>query len=129
VKRYSSTDKQQGIGLIEAIITVVLVAILTKGAIYVTARASALQSKSRIQEIAITQLRDNLTNGENVCTTAPEITLPNNEVVTAQVQGCSYTTTATINGVVIANVPVPISLSIDSLSMGGQVVVGGTWVE
>ena len=128
MKQYSLTDKQTGTGLIEAMIAVFLVALLSKGAVYLTARASSLQSDSRVQEIAIQQMRDSLTNNENVCTTAPIITLPNNEVVTAAVQGCGVMTTATINGVLISQVPVPISLSVDTPSLGGQVVVGGTWV-
>ena len=128
MKQYSLTDKQTGTGLIEAMIAVFLVALLSKGAVYLTARASSLQSDSRVQEIAIQQMRDSLTNNENVCTTAPIITLPNNEVVTAAVQGCGVMTTATINGVLISQVPVPISLSVDTQSLGGQVVVGGTWV-
>ena len=128
MKQYSLTDKQTGTGLIEAMIAVFLVALLSKGAVYLTARASSLQSDSRVQEIAIQQMRDSLTNNENVCTTAPIITLPNNEVVTAAVQGCGVMTTATINGVLISQVPVPITLSVDTQSLGGQVVVGGTWV-
>lgn len=128
MKQYSLTDKQTGTGLIEAMIAVFLVALLSKGAVYLTARASSLQSDSRVQEIAIQQMRDSLTNNANVCTTAPVITLPNNEVVTAAVQGCGVMTTATINGVLISQVPVPITLSVDTQSLGGQVVVGGTWV-
>ena len=128
MKQYSLTDKQTGTGLIEAMIAVFLVALLSKGAVYLTARASSLQSDSRVQEIAIQQMRDSLTNNANVCTTAPVITLPNNETVTAAVQGCGVMTTATINGEVVSQVPIPISLSVDTQSLGGQVVVGGTWV-
>ena len=76
MKQYSLTDKQTGTGLIEAMIAVFLVALLSKGAVYLTARASSLQSDSRVQEIAIQQMRDSLTNNANVCTTAPVITLP-----------------------------------------------------
>lgn len=129
MKQYSSISRQKGSGLLEAIVVVVLIGLLSKGAIYLTGRASAVQGDSRVQEIALAQLRSILSNSNNICTTTPQVTLPNNETINVEVQGCNATTTATINGVVIADVPVPVSLSVNSDSLGGQVVVGGTWLD
>jgi len=66
-------------------------------------------------------------DGNDLCVNAPNIVLPNNLTITAEVQGCDATTTAKINGMDIVDVPKPIALSVTSQQLGGQVVVGGTW--
>jgi len=129
VKQYSSINKQKGNGLLEAIVAVILVGLLSKGTIYLTGRASAVQGDSRVQEIALSQMRSSLSNSANICSTTPQVTLPNNETINVEVQGCNATTTATIKGVVINDVPMPITLSVNSDSLGGQIVVGGTWFD
>lgn len=129
MKQYSSINKQKGNGLLEAIVAVILVGLLSKGTIYLTGRASAVQGDSRVQEIALSQMRSSLSNSANICSTTPQVTLPNNETINVEVQGCNATTTATIKGVVINDVPMPITLSVNSDSLGGQIVVGGTWFD
>ena len=130
-----STKRQRGTSIVEAIITLVLVAILASGAIFVSSKSAAQQGEQRVQEIAVSQIRsaliNNGTGGVNICTTTPVIQLPNDVVLSAphiQVQGCNSTITATVNGTNVT-VPEPLRILINHASVGGQMVVGGTWVE
>jgi len=135
VIQYWSIKRQRGTSIVEAIITLVLVAILASGAIFVSSKSAAQQGELRVQEIAVSQIRsaliNNGTGGVDICTTPPIVTLPNGEVLTApyiEVQGCNSTITATVNGADVT-VPEPLRISINHASVGGQMVVGGTWVE
>lgn len=129
-RRQSVFKLQRGDFLLESLIGMVLMAIIGMGVVFVTSRVATSQKDMRLQEIAINQLRAALirngTNNYNVCNTLPVVLLPNSEEVTVEAQGCSTSTTATINGVSV-NVPRPIILSATSTSLG-EIVVGGTWV-
>ena len=141
----TSSKKQQGTSIIEAVIALILVAIISSGAVFLSARASDAQGSIRVQEIAITQLRSALINngngGVDICSVAPTIRLPNNVTLTGpddvQVQGCGGTIIATIEGVSVT-VPEPLRISLcppsatpssacDGELLGGQIVVGGAW--
>jgi len=117
--------------LIEAVIGLILVAIIGQGVVFIASRTATKNGQIRLQEMATNQMRSLLANnkmdGIDLCTTAPTIVLPNNLSIVAQVQGCDATTTATIDGVEVADVPKPIALSVTATQLGGQVVVGGTW--
>ena len=135
MNQFWSIKRQTGTSIVEAIITLVLVAILASGAIFVSSKSAAQQGELRVQEIAVSQIRsaliNNGTGGINICTTPPIVNLPNGVVLAApfiEVQGCGSTITATVNGTSVT-VPEPLRISIDHPSVGGQMVVGGTWVE
>ena len=119
------SNSQRGTSLIEALIAMLLIALVGSGAIHLTNRATASHTDQQLLTIAITQMRSALKTPD-ICTTPPVIQLPNNVSLTAQVQGCS-TTTATVGGVAINNIQTPLTLSVTSDLLGGQVVVGGTW--
>ncbi len=119
--------------MIEALISMVLMSIISLGMVHVTSKASNAQRDSQMQEIVVNQLRAALIKNKmgsvDICSTAPTVQLPNNVTLTASVQGCDGTTTAVINSVTINDVPKPISLSVTSDLIGGQIVVGGTWAS
>jgi len=119
MNHFTSSKKQRGTSIIEAVIALILVAIISSGAVFLSARASDAQ----------------------VCSVAPTIRLPNNVTLTGpddvQVQGCGGTIIATIEGVSVT-VPEPLRISLcppsatpssacDGELLGGQIVVGGAW--
>lgn len=126
MKNSSSINSQRGSGIIEALVAVLLVGLLSQGTLYLTSRASNAQAASRLQEIAVSQLRGDLMTSKDICSNPPSVTLPNGQVVTAEVQGCNTTINAVINSVTVA-VPAPLRLSLTSDAIGGTLVVGGTW--
>lgn len=123
---------QQGDILIESMIGMVLMAIISVGMIHVSSKAAVAQKDMRVQEIVVNQLRAALIRNKmgtwDICTSVPDIQLPNNQTLAVEVQGCNGgTTTATVAGIAIAGVPTPIALSVNDPSVGGRIVVGGTW--
>lgn len=131
MKRCSSISHQKGVSLIEALIAVLLVGLMSQGAVYLTTRATATQTTQQMLNMAVSQLRSRLIENNNICVLAPVIPdavrLPNNVSLTAQVQGCESEATVSIDGINILGVPRPITLRVDSPLLGGEVVVGGTW--
>lgn len=115
----------RGSTLMEALIALILIAILLNGAGYLATRATSSHTDQQLLSIAITQMRASLRN-DDICTTAPVVELPNGNTLPTLAQGCD-TTTATIGGHIITDVPTPLGLSVESDLLGGQVVVGGTW--
>lgn len=129
--RQNGISRQKGVSLIEALIAVLLVGLMSQGAVYLSTRATATQTTQQMLNMAVTQLRSRLIENNNICASAPVIAdavqLPNSVSLSAQVQGCGSDATVNIDGIDIPGVPRPISLSVDSPLLGGQVVVGGTW--
>ena len=133
----SSIRRQNGVSLIEAIISLLLVGLLSQGAVNLTTRATAAHTEQQLLDLTVNQMRSSLISNMDICTTNPIIQLPNNQSVTTSVQGCGSTMTVTIDTVQVNNIPRPITLSInlpefgaqvvDDVLVGGQVVVGGTW--
>ena len=123
--------RQKGVSLIEALIAVLLVGLMSQGAVYLSTRATATQTTQQMLNMAVTQLRSRLIENNDICASAPAIAdavqLPNSVSLTAEIQGCDSEATVSIDGINIPGVPRPISLSVDSPLLGGQVVVGGTW--
>lgn len=141
MKKCLSINQQRGSSLVEAIVALLLLAFVSKGAIYLSSRASAAQGEIRLQEMALVQLRSELIeNGRRtICATdpptTPEIFLPGITLADEiDVRGCDQTITATIlaegepsSSSKDITVPAPIVLSVTHPSIGGQMVVGGTW--
>ncbi len=118
-------DKTRGSAIVEALVSMILVAILLNGAGYLSSRAIASHTDQQLLDMAIAQMRASISN-DDICANAPTVVLPNNVILTTTAQGCDETT-MTIAGHKITNVPTPLGLSVDSDILGGQVVVGGTW--
>lgn len=127
MKLSSSTESQRGSSLVEVFVALLLVSLIGKGAVQLTTKATATFTDLQLLELSVNQLRSSLIMNHDICTNAPVVILPGNISITADVQGCDTTTTATIDGVTVAHIPKPISLSVTSDLLGGQVVVGGTW--
>jgi len=124
-KYYRTSEKQTGSSLIEVLIATALVGIMLHGAATLATRAASTSTDQQQITIAVEQMRTALLDPD-VCTTPPTIVLPEGTVLTAEVQGCN-TTSITIGGATVTNVPSPVRLSVTSRLLGGQVVVGGTW--
>jgi type II secretory pathway pseudopilin PulG len=126
-----SLRTQRGDFLIESLIGMVLMAIIGMGVVFVTSQMSVAKKDMRLQEIAVNQMRalllNNGTRGINICTSTPHVKLPGvpDNDIEVEVIGCS-TTTATIAGVTIADVPKPLFISVKSDALGGEVIVGGS---
>jgi len=133
MKIYTSSKNQRGAFLVEAIVGMVLVALMAQAMLFITSRTSSVQSTLRLQEIAIHQMRSALMRNRSgtidICAGAPTVVLPNNVSLQTESQGCDTTTTAQFTGASVSGVPKPIDLSVESDLLGGQLVVGGTWVE
>lgn len=133
MKQFISIKSQRGDFLVEAVIGLILVAIVGQGMLLIASRTAATQATLRVQEMAVSQMRSalmqNRSGSIDICSTSPVIFLPNSVSITADVQGCDTTSTVIINGASVSGVPKPISLSVTSDQLGGQVVVGGTWID
>lgn len=141
MKRAISTSIKQQTGdfLIESLIGMVLMAIIGMGIVHVSSKAAVAQHDMRLQEIVVNHLRALLIKNRmgtvDICAGVPNLVLPDNQSVAIAAQGCDGggTTTATIRGATIANVPKPISLSVtlrlagQAQDQGTEIVVGGTW--
>lgn len=129
-------DKQRGDFLLEALIGMVLMAIISMGVVYVTSKASVAQRDMQVQEIAKTQLRNKLQSGSGLCAAGNNITLPGGATVDITTQGCTNTArtslTASINGATVPDVPSPVIMSANlgaDTCKDCSVIVGGTWIE
>lgn len=133
MKIYTSSDNQRGAFLVEAIVGIVLVALMAQAMLFITSRTSSVQTTLRLQEIAIHQMRSALMGNRSgtidICNNAPKVSLPDNVSLQTVTQGCDATTTAQFPGVSVTDVPQPVVLSVTSDLLGGRLVVGGTWVE
>lgn len=128
--------QQRGDFLIESLIGMVLMAIIGMGVVFVTSKMSVAQKDMRLQEIAVNQMRalllNNGTGGVNICALNPQVKLPGipDADIKVQVIGCNQTTTASVGGVAVANVPKPLFISVSLLnnnqSLGGEIIVGGS---
>lgn len=122
--------KQRGDLLLESLIGMVLMAIIGMGVVFVTSKVSTSQQDMRIHEIIVNKLRADLikngTNGFDICSANLDFTLPTGQSVDVSAQGCGAPTTATINTVVVNDVPKPIFL-MATYDTDVEIVVGGTW--
>lgn len=129
-----SLRQQRGDFLLEALIGMVLMAIISMGVVYVTSKASVSQRDMQVQEIAKSQLRTKLQNGINLCAANQTITVPGKADTAITMQGCTSTErtslTASINSVTVTDIPSPVIMS---ANLGAdtcddcKIIVGGTW--
>lgn len=130
--RHSLPAKQQGDFLLEALIGMVLMAIISMGVVYVTSKASVSQRDMQVQEIAISQLRNLLQNGVGLCDAGQTVTLPGNGAAAIQTQGCAANQPVDLVAVIGASsiaVPSPVVMSVNIGANNCQncsVVVGGS---
>lgn len=124
-----SFTSQRGDILIEALIGLVLMAIVAVGVTTITSKVAKGKREMSVQDLAISQLQELLIkNGNgtvNLCDNTPEtITLPD-ETITVKATGCSAVA-ATINGVAFTDLKPPIVLSAKSSKPdGAEYTVGG----
>lgn len=129
-----SGRKQRGDFLLEALIGMVLMAIVSMGVVYATSKASVSQRDMQVQEIAIAHLRARLQSGVDLCAANQSISLPGGVTAAVETQGCDGASpaslTAQIGDATITGVPSPVVMS---ASLGAfdceecKVVVGGKW--
>lgn len=128
---WSSTERrrQRGDILLEALIGILLMAIIGLGLVYVTSRVAVSQKDMNLQSLAIAQLRDLLQrNGAdtNLCSGSPQISLPSIGTLNVTVAGCSTTASATVGGQAVVGIASPLTLSVSNAALGGEVSVGAT---
>lgn len=119
---------QTGDMLIEALIGLVLMAIVAVGVTTITSKVEKGKREMSVQDLAVSQLQELLVkngNGSiNLCDTTPEtVTLPD-ETITVFASGCT-TVAATINGVAFTDLKQPIVLTATSSKNGAIYTVGG----
>lgn len=131
--------QQKGISLIEALISLLIVAITVAGSLYVVSRASSTKAQSSLQEFAVHALRQKLMTNDGInltACTATDITIPNGAGGTQTlavnvVSGCDSDDLATITvaGVTtnIDGVRGRVALTVNNRNLlGGIVRVGGS---
>jgi hypothetical protein len=128
---WSSTERcrQRGDILLEALIGILLMAIIGLGLVYVTSRVAVSQKDMNLQSLAIAQLRDLLQRngaGINLCSGSPQISLPSIGTLSVTVAGCSTTASATVGGQAVTGIASPLTLSVSNAALGGEVSVGAT---
>lgn len=134
----NSVKSARGIALIEALISMLLIAITVAGSLYVVNRANTTKTEMSLQEIAVHQLRSKLMNhgsgGADLCANAGNIIIPNgtedgHTVAVTVDSGCVDAATpvaVTVGGTEITGMHGRIALSINDASLGGQIIVGGS---
>ena len=114
--------------LIEALIGLVLMAIVAVGVTTITSKVEKGKREMSVQDLAVSQLQELLVkngNGSiNLCDSTPEtISLPD-ETISVDVTGCA-SVAATINGVAFTDLKQPIVLSATSGKYNAKYTVGG----
>lgn len=123
----SKAANQRGDMLIEALIGLVLMAIVAVGVTTITSKVEKGKREMSVQDLAISQLQEllvkNGTGAINLCDSTDEtITLPD-ETITVVATGCARVA-ATVNGVALTDLKQPIVLSATT-SNGATYTVGG----
>jgi type II secretory pathway pseudopilin PulG len=103
-----NAKKQKGSTLIEALVSVLLVGIMSAGTIGVSARVALVQATGAQQQIAINQMSNLLRSGVSLCngTNPKNVDLPIIPNITAadlklQISGCEANTASTLAGTAI----------------------------
>lgn len=112
----SRRRRQRGSFLLESLIGLVLMTIISMGAVAVTSRAQVAQAQSFSRQHVINQLRLALLNDKfNGASLCPDggltITLPDNSTYPVDVSNCDLVT-ARVNGMDVPNVRLPLSLTV-----------------
>ncbi|KAA8733283.1 prepilin-type cleavage/methylation domain-containing protein [Acinetobacter qingfengensis] len=136
--KHLTNQYQQGVGLLEAMIAVLLSSILILGISYGMGRILTNQKQSNLQYIVVNQLRAKLQTATPAqktkwCagTEQPTITLPDQTTVLTITVTCpsvSVTVTSPTNNNANATISIqqPIKFSVQSDLLGGELVVGET---
>ncbi len=119
---------QKGDILIEALIGLMLMAIVAVGVTTITSKVEKGKREMSVQDLAISQLQELLVKNGNgtidLCdSTIETITLPD-ETIEVDATGCTKVA-ATINGVALTDLNQPIVLSATSTKTGAVYTVGG----
>ncbi|MFO1369883.1 MAG: hypothetical protein U1F46_12880 [Marinagarivorans sp.] len=129
LKKYSKIFRlQTGDMLIEALIGLVLMAIVAVGVTTITSKVEKGKREMSVQDLAVSQLQELLVKNGNgtidLCDGTPEtITLPD-ETISVDPKGCPRVA-ATINGVAFTDLKQPIVLSATSGKYKATYTVGG----
>lgn len=120
--------KQAGDMLIEALIGLVLMAIIAIGVTTITSKVVKGKREMSVQDLAVSQLQELLVkNGNgtvNLCDTTPESIVLPEETITVVATGCTPVT-STVNGVSLTDLKQPIVLSATSSKNNAVFTVGG----
>ncbi|UVE17291.1 hypothetical protein NVV93_17180 [Pseudomonas sp. LS44] len=121
--------------MIEALIGMLLMAIVGLGLVYTSSRVAVSQKDMNLQNLAISQMRDLLQrNGSgtlDLCASAPSIQLPNPLTLRVTVSGCNSNLAASVGKATdsarksLVGIQGPLVLSVSDPSLGGEVRVGG----
>lgn len=132
-----SCVSQSGITLIEAMISMLILAITAAGSLYIVSRGNVAKTQMSMQEIAVHELRQRLltANGVNLATCAtPDIRVPNGAggVATLAVTiegGCDTSPLVTVThpgGITaVDGMRSRVVLSVNNALVGGLIRVGG----
>ncbi|AYC31434.1 hypothetical protein D3880_03080 [Pseudomonas cavernae] len=121
--------------MIEALIGMLLVAVIGLGLVYTSSRVAVSHKDMNLQSLAVAQLRDLLQrNGSgslDLCATAPSIKLPPQLSLPVSVSGCDASLSASVGKTsdsarkTLTGLHGPLSLSVTDPALGGEVRVGG----
>tara|TARA_Y100001960_G_scaffold329434_1_gene420735 strand:+ start:236 stop:658 length:423 start_codon:yes stop_codon:yes gene_type:complete len=124
---------QSGSSVIEAMVSLLLATMLIVGAMYMSSKSLVTQRNMRMQEIVIDQLRSVLVSnqyaGADLCSSTPQVTLPDGDKLDVTVNGCGVQSVVSVNGINVTDVPAPLSLTVESDKLGGLVRVGTSWAS
>ncbi len=134
-----SRSRQRGIALLEALISMVIIAIACAGSLYIVSHANVSKTQMSMQNIAVQQMQQRLINHNGSKTTGAcadwWIILPNvtdqNSRPKVTASGCADLTAGngvSVEGKVIDKMPGRIILTATDVGgiLGGNVVVGGS---
>ncbi|CAD5108229.1 hypothetical protein [Zestomonas carbonaria] len=131
----STSRRQRGDALLEALIGILLMSIVGLGLVYTTSRVAVSQKDMNLQNLAVSQLRDLLQrNGSgslDLCASAPNLLLPNQMVLPVTVAGCGSTLSASVTRTgeasprQLTGLSGPLTLSVSDPALGGEIRVGG----
>jgi hypothetical protein len=120
---------QTGDMLIEALIGLVLMAIIAVGVTTITSKVEKGKREMSVQDLAVSQLQELLVKNGNgtvdLCDSTPEtITLPDETITIPLPASCALAST-TVNGVAFTDLKQPIVLSAVSAKLNATFTVGG----
>ncbi|HEY6529778.1 MAG TPA: hypothetical protein VIZ65_13880 [Cellvibrionaceae bacterium] len=120
---------QTGDMLIEALIGLVLMAIIAVGVTTITSKVEKGKREMSVQDLAVSQLQELLVKNGNgtvdLCdTTLETITLPDETITIQPPTSCALAST-TVNGVAFTGLKQPIVLSVFSAKLNATFTVGG----
>lgn len=126
---FKTKKYQSGDFIIEALIGLVLMAIIAVGVTTITSKVEKGKREMSVQELAVSQLRELLVRHGNgaidLCDGTDEtITLPD-ETLTVNTNGTCTKASTTVNGVTISDLNQPIVLSVTSSAYNATYSVGG----